>query len=155
MPAFNIPCFQRVVWFSALYDFIVTAPFATPWTFEFNRAQLSALNQALGGQPLPAFDALQTLFALLMGSIVLVWSVLRLRGPTLQFGRYDAAGRALFSLWMGWAWMQTGAPMLLLFLVPEIAWAIAQAWPVVAATAGDGGRTIAAAAARRPLAGCR
>ena len=130
MPAFNPARFRCVVWLSALYDLIVTAPFATPWTFEMNRAQLSAINQALGGQPLPAFDAMQTWFALLMGSIVLVWSVLRLRGPTVQLGRYDAAGRALFSLWMAWAWAQSAAPMLLLFLVPELAWAALQAWPV-------------------------
>jgi len=130
MPSFSKPGFVRVVWFSALYDLLVTAPFATPWTFEFNRAQLSAINLGLGGQALPAFDAMQTLFALLMGSIVLVWAVLRLRGPTVLFGRYDAAGRALFSLWMAWAWMQTGAPVMLLFIVPEAAWAIAQAWPV-------------------------
>lgn len=130
MPAFSTPGFLRVVWFSALYDFIVTAPFATPWTFEMNRAQMSAINQAFGGQPLPAFDAMQTLFALLMGSIVLVWSVLRLRGPTVQLGRYDAAGRVLFSLWMGWAWLQSGAPVLLLFIVPELAWAVVQGWRV-------------------------
>jgi len=130
MPSFSTPRFLRVVWFSALYDLIVTAPFATPWTFELNRAQLSAINVALGGQPLPAFDPVQTLFALLMGSIVIVWSVLRLRGPTLQLGRYDAAGRALFGLWMGWAWLQSHAPMLLLFIVPELAWAVAQAWRV-------------------------
>lgn len=130
MPSFSTPRFLRVVWFSALYDLIVTAPFATPWTFELNRAQLSAINVALGGQPLPAFDAFQTLFALLMGSIVLVWSVLRLRGPTVQFGRYDAAARVLFGLWMGWAWLQTGAPVLLLFIVPEVSWAVVQAWKV-------------------------
>lgn len=130
MPAFDAPCFRRLVWFSACYDLIVTAPFATPWTFEFNRAQLSAINRGLGGQALPAFDAVQTLFALLMGSLVLVWAVLRLRGPTVQFGRYDAAGRLLFATWMAWAWAQTGAPVLLLFIVPEAAWAVAQAWPV-------------------------
>lgn len=130
MPAFSPARFRRVVGFSALYDLIVTAPFATPWTFELNRRQLGAVNEALGGQPLPAFDPFQTLFALLMGSLVLVWAVLRLRGPTLQFGRYDAAGRALFSLWMAWAWLQTGAPVLLLFLLPELAWAVVQAWPV-------------------------
>lgn len=130
MPSFSHSGFVRLVWFSALYDLLVTAPFATPWTFEFNRAQLSAINLGLGGQALPAFDALQTMFALLMGSIVLVWAVLRLRGPTVQFGRYDAAGRLLFGTWMAWAWMQTGAPVLLLFIVPETAWAIAQAWPV-------------------------
>jgi hypothetical protein len=130
MPAFSTPGFLRVVWFSALYDFIVTAPFATPWTFEMNRAQLSTINLALGGQALPAFDPVQTLFALLMGSIVMVWSVLRLRGPTLQLGRYDAAGRLLFSLWMAWAWSHTRAPVLLLFLLPELGWAVVQAWPV-------------------------
>lgn len=130
MPAFSAARFRCIVWFSALYDLIVTAPFATPWSFELNRAQLSAINQALGGQPLPVFDAFQTLFALLMGSIVLVWSVLRLRGPTVQFGRYDAVGRALFATWMTWAWLQTGAPVTLLFIVPEVSWAVVQAWPV-------------------------
>lgn len=133
MPAFSSHGFLRVVWLSALCDLVVTAPFATPWSFEMNRAQLSAINLALGGQPLPPFDAMQTLFALLMGSIVLVWSVLRLRGPTVQLGRYDAAGRVLFALWMTWAWWQSGAPVLLLFIVPELAWAVAQAWPVRAA----------------------
>jgi hypothetical protein len=130
MPSFSTPRFLRVVWFSALYDLIVTAPFATPWTFELNRAQLSAINQALGGQPLPAFDPMQTLFAVLMGSVVMVWAVLRLRGPTQQFGRYDAAARVLFGVWMGWAWIQSGAPVLLLFIVPEVAWAVVQGWRV-------------------------
>ncbi|WP_457390520.1 hypothetical protein [Roseateles sp. P5_E1] len=128
MPAFSNSSFLRVVWFSALYDLIVTAPFATPWTFELNRAQLSAINQALGGQPLPPFDPMQTLFAVLMGSVVMVWAVLRLRGPTQQFGRYDAAARVLFGVWMAWAWMQSGAPVLLLFIVPEVAWAVVQGW---------------------------
>lgn len=130
MPSFSTPRFLRVVWFSALYDLIVTTPLATPWTFGQSRAQLSAINQALGGQPLPLFDAFQMLFALLMGSIVLVWSVLRLRGPTVQLGRYDAVGRVLFSFWMGWAWLQSGAPVLLLFIVPEVSWAVVQAWRV-------------------------
>jgi len=130
MPFFSTPRFLRVVWFSALYDLVVTAPFATPWTFELNRAQLSAINQALGGQPLPAFDPMQTLFAVLMGSVVMVWAVLRLRGPTVQFGRYDAAARVLFGVWMGWAWMQSGAPVLLLFIAPEVAWAVVQGWRV-------------------------
>lgn len=130
MLAFSPSRFLRVVWFSALYDLVLTAPFATPWTFEFNRQQLSALNQALGGPALSAFAPVQTLFVLLMGSLVLVWSVLRLRGPTVQFGRYDAAGRLLFSLWMAWAWSQGGLPVLLLFLLPELAWAVVQLWPV-------------------------
>ena len=136
MPSFSPAQFRRVVFASAAYDLIVTAPFATPWTFALAFAHLGAVNQALGGQPLPAFEPMQMLFALLMGSVVMVWSVLRLRGPTTQLGRYDAAARALFSLWMAWAWMQTGAPVLLLFLLPELSWAVVQAWRVAAPAAG-------------------
>jgi len=130
MVAFNPSQFRRVVRASAAYDLVVTAPFATPWSFAIAFAHLGRVNEALGGGPLPAFEPMQMLFALLMGSVVLVWSVLRLRGPTQQYGRYDAVARALFSLWMVWAWALTGAPVLLLFILPEAAWAVAQAWPV-------------------------
>jgi len=130
MPSFSPSQFRRVVRASAAYDLAVTAPFATPWTFAIAFGHLGAINQALGGQPLPAFGPMHMLFALLMGSVVMVWSVLRLRGPTLQFGRYDAAARMLFSLWMAWAWMQTGQPMLLLFLLPEASWGVVQTWRV-------------------------
>lgn len=130
MLSFSPSQFRRIVWASAAYDLLITAPFATPWTFALALGHLGLANQALGGQPLPAFGPMQMLFALLMGSIVMVWSVLRLRGPTQQLGRYDAAGRLLFSLWMAWAWGQTGAPVLLLFIAPEISWAVVQAWRV-------------------------
>jgi hypothetical protein len=128
MFAFSPSQFRRVVCASAAYDLVVTAPFATPWSFAIAFGHLGAVNQALGGQPLPAFEPLQMLFALLMGSVVLVWSVLRLRGPTQQYGRYDAAARGLFSVWMAWAWTQTGEPVLLFFLLPELSWAIVQLW---------------------------
>jgi hypothetical protein len=133
MPSFSPAQFRRVVQASAAYDLVVTAPFATPWTFAIAFGHLSTVNQTLGGQPLPTFAPMHLLFALLMGSVVLVWSVLRLRGPTTQLGRYDAAARALFSLWMAWAWMHTGEPVLLLFLLPEAAWAVLQAWRVTGA----------------------
>jgi len=138
MFSFSPSQFRRVVRASAAYDLVVTAPFATPWTFAVAFSQLGAVNQALGGQPLAAFEPLHLLFALLMGSVVMVWSVLRLRAPTVQLGRYDAAARALFSTWMAWTWAQTGAPVLLLFLLPEAAWAVVQAWRV-AAPAEDAG----------------
>ena len=130
MPSFSPSQFRRIVRASAVYDLVVTAPFATPWTFAIAFGHLTAINQALGGQPLPAFGPVHMMFALLMGSIVIVWSVLRLRGPTTQLGRYDAAARALFSVWMGWAWIQTREPVLLLFLMPEASWAVVQAWRV-------------------------
>lgn len=130
MPAFTPTQFRRIVQASALYDLVITAPFATPWSFELVRARLGAVNQALGGPPLAGFDALQTLFALLMGSLVMVWSVLRLRTPEARVGRYDGAARLLFSLWMAWAWSQGGLPVALLFLLPELAWGVLQLWPV-------------------------
>lgn len=121
--------FSRIVRSSALYDLIVTAPFATPWSFALLHTQLSATNTQLGGTALPPFAAFHVLIACLLGSIVLVWSVLRLVTPEARFGRYDAAGRILFSSWMVWAWTQTGAPVLWLFIVPEALWVVAQLLP--------------------------
>lgn len=122
--------FRKIVWASALYDLIVTAPFATPWTFALSHGQLGAINVALGGTALPPFAPFHVLFACLLGSVVLVWSVLRLRDPQPRFGRYDGAARMLFSTWMVWALAQTGAPLLWLFLLPEFAWGVAQWWPL-------------------------
>jgi len=136
MVSLNPRKFLRIVQGSALYDLVVTAPFATPWTFSLAFEHLGAVNQALGGQPLPAFAPLHQLFALLMGSVVLVWAALRLRAPSVSLGRHDAAARWLFSLWMLWAWSAGGQPVLLLFLLPEAAWAVAQCWPVHADAPG-------------------
>jgi hypothetical protein len=66
---------------------------------------------------------LHILFACLMGSVVLVWSALRLATPSVRLGRYDGVTRLLFSAWMAWALAATGAPLLWLFVVPELAWA--------------------------------
>jgi len=54
MPSFSPDTFRKIVWASALYDLIVTAPFATPWSFALAHGQLSATNQLLGGAALPA-----------------------------------------------------------------------------------------------------
>lgn len=122
--------YLRIVRASAWYDLVVTAPFFTPWSFAYAHGQLSMLNLWLGGAPLPAFDAFQTLFACLMGSVVLVWSLARLRTPGSALGRYDGVARLLFVLWMTWALATTGAPLLWLFVVPEFAWGVAQLLPV-------------------------
>lgn len=121
---------RRLVRASALYDLFLTAGFATPWTFALVHGQLSSLNLALGGAALPAFTPFHLLFACLMGSIVLVWSVLRILEPSTRLGRFDGAARFLFTLWMAWCLHATGAPLLWLFIVPEFAWGVAQWWPV-------------------------
>jgi hypothetical protein len=126
--------FRRIVRASAIYDLVVTAPFATPWTFALVDVQLNTVNQALGGAALPAFAPFHVLFACMLGSVVLIWSLLRVTDPQRRFGRYDGMARMLFSTWMIWALHATGQPLLWLFIVPELAWCVAQ-WMPVAATA--------------------
>ncbi|MGK5034319.1 hypothetical protein [Janthinobacterium sp. LB3P118] len=60
---------------------------------------------------------------------MMVWSVLRMLDPQPRFGRFgrfDATARHLFATWMAWALLVTGQPLLWLFLVPELAWGLAQ-----------------------------
>lgn len=130
MPRFSSTAFRRVVRASAAYDVLATAAFATPWTFAWNWRQLSELNVRLGGVALPDFDVYATLVACLMGSLVLVWSGLRLLHPERRLGRTDGVARLLFSTWMAWALLQTHQPLLWVFLVPEFAWGVVQWWPV-------------------------
>ena len=127
---FSALTFRRIVRASGVYDLLVTAPFATPWTFALAHSQLSVINQALGGAVLPAFAPFHVLFACLLGSVVLVWSVLRIADPQQRFGRYDGAARMLFGTWMMWALNATGEPLLWLFIVPELARGVAQSLPL-------------------------
>lgn len=135
---FDLSTFRHIVRASAAYDMLLTLPFATPWTFAMVHAMLSGASVKLGGLPLPAFEPFHVLMACLLGSVVMVWSVLRLRDPQPLYGRYDAAGRLLFSTWMLWTWLQTGTPLLWLFIVPEFAWFVVQSLPVRAAGAAEG-----------------
>lgn len=122
--------FRKIVLGSAIYDLIVTAPFATPWSFAIARSQLDGINQLLGGAALPAFEPFHVLFACLLGSVVLVWALLRISDPQQRFGRFDGVARLLFSTWMVWTLSVTGAPLLWLFIVPEMAFCVAQWLPV-------------------------
>lgn len=127
---FSLTAFRRLVRASAIYDVLMTGAFATPWTLLLLREQLSDINVKLGGAPLPEFAQFHLLIGCLLGSVVLVWSVLRIVDPQPRFGRYDAAARYLFSLWMGWALLVTGEPLLWLFIVPELARGVAQSLPL-------------------------
>ncbi|UQV47789.1 hypothetical protein KIV45_13765 [Janthinobacterium lividum] len=126
----SVSTFRRLVRASAIYDVLMTAAFATPWTFLLLREHLSTLNVGLGGVPLPVFEPFHLLISSLLGSVVMVWSVLRMLDPQPRFGRYDAAARYLFSTWMAWALLVTGQPVLWLFIVPELAWGLAQSLPL-------------------------
>ena len=134
----ELAAYLRLVRASALYDLVVTGALATPWTLPFAHGLMSSLNQQLGGTALPAFAPFHMFIGGLLGSIVVVWSLLRLRTPSLLLGRHDGAARFLFSSWMGWALLQTGAPVLWLLLVPEFAWGVAQWWRVGEGYTGPG-----------------
>lgn len=139
MPPISQPQYIRMVRASAWYDVALTVLFATPWTFALVHEATSRLNQLLGGAALPAFGPLQTMIANMMGTVVLLWSILRLVEPTVRLGRFDGTGRFLFAAWMGWALAASGTPVLWLFLIPEFAWGIVQWWPVAAqAVTGKG-----------------
>ncbi|GMU10787.1 hypothetical protein [Corallococcus caeni] len=132
---------RRVVFASALYDLVVTVPFATPWTAEVVLSNLQALHHALGtgGESLPAFTATHLFFVALFGTIVTLWSVVRLVQPTAFNGAIDTAGRALFSTWMAWALTQGATRVVLGFLVLELAWMFAQGGAILGSRRWRGG----------------
>ena len=127
--------YRRLVRGSAWYDLIVMVAFVTPWSFAALHGLLAAVMQALDlpGE-LPVFAPMHMLMANLLGSIVCVWSVLRIRDPQQVYGRYDAVGRFLFSAWQLYALLHGGSSLLVLFLVFELAWGVAQVLPVRASS---------------------
>lgn len=123
------PAYLRVVRASAWYDLIVTAGFATPWTYTLVHDALSSLCDALGWDVLPELDPWQALYANLLGSVVLVWATLRITRPLPTHGLFDGIARTLFSVWMAYALAQGASHILWLFLGVEVAWGIAQLMP--------------------------
>lgn len=113
--------YKKIVQSSALYDLIVSAPFATPWTFQL-------LHHLLGKiVDLPDYQPMHMLFVNLMGSIVVVWSVLRLRHYQEIFGLYDGIARILFFVWQVYFLVGFQAPWLVgVFAVFEITFGVLQ-----------------------------
>lgn len=122
------PSVRRTVRAGAAYDVIVTAGFATPWTAQLTLDTLSSLQSWLGvgGTPPSTDDAMTLLFASLMGSLVMVWSVLRLVRPTAELGLADTVARLLFASWMAVALANGATGLLVAFLLAELGWAAAQ-----------------------------
>jgi len=123
--------YLRIVRASAGWDLLVTAGFATPWTFTLVHAALNAVGGTLGLGAFPELDLMQVLYANLMGSVVVVWSLLRLIRPLEIHGLFDGIARVLFSTWMAYA-LTRGAPNLVwAFLIPEMMWGVVQLAPWV------------------------
>ncbi|HWW05304.1 hypothetical protein [Collimonas sp.] len=129
--------YRSIVRASAWYDLAATIGFATPWSFAAVHASLLWLAQRwqLSGA-FPAFEPVHMLTANLLGSIVTVWAILRIRDPQQQFGRYDAAARFLFATWQIYA-VAHGANLIILgFTAMEIAFGVLQCLPVRSRPAG-------------------
>lgn len=124
----NLTTARRVVFVSALYDLLVTIPFATPWTAAATLSTLTAMHERFGlsGQPPMLGDPTAMLFVNLLGSLVTVWSLVRLHAPTPEHGLADTMGRALFSTWMIYALTHGASTVVVTFLVPEALWGLVQ-----------------------------
>ncbi|HJV76078.1 MAG TPA: hypothetical protein VJ654_17790 [Noviherbaspirillum sp.] len=123
--------YLRIVRASAWYDLVATIGFATPWTFTAVLASVETLSGLLGiPGSFPKFEPVHMLMANLLGSIVTVWAILRLRNTQVMYGRYDAAGRFLFATWQLYALAHNAHPVIWGFFVIELAFGIAQILPV-------------------------
>ena len=123
--------FLVVVRVSAWYDLLVTWPFALPWTFVWLYGNLSLLAQELNlpGTMHP-LDATHVMFANLLGSVVVVWSLARIMSPSVQLGRLDGVARFLFATWQINAFMSGAGAIVLAFTVVEVLFSVLQFWRV-------------------------
>lgn len=116
---------------SAFYDLIMTAGFMTPWTAAWVFNTFAALSAALAlERPVPVLDISGMLFANLLGSVVVVWSLWRLGHPSHRVGLYDALARTLFATWQLYAVAHGASFLILGFTVFEVMFAVAQVLPV-------------------------
>lgn len=123
--------YLRIVRASAIYDLVVTLAFATPWTFLLLLGALDVLHQRLGlPGSIPVADPMSVLLANLMGSVVVIWSLARLRLNLPVLGRYDAAARFLFAAWQIHALGQGMSLILLPILILEVAFGFLQLLPI-------------------------
>jgi hypothetical protein len=121
----------QVVRVSAFYDLLATAGFMTPWTASLVFKGFADLSGALAlDRAVPTLDLTAMLFANLLGSVVVIWSVWRLMQPSRSIGLYDAMARMLFASWQLFAVAHGASFLILGFTCFEAVLAIAQILPV-------------------------
>ncbi|NVJ22026.1 MULTISPECIES: hypothetical protein [Myxococcus] len=124
----DAPLLRRIVRGSAVYDLVVTLPFATPWTADAVLSLMRQVHQALalGGEPMPSFAPMPLFFTSLFGVLAVLWAGVRIIQPTVFHGIVDTLGRAVVALWMILALSQGATQVLIAFLVMELAGMFAQ-----------------------------
>jgi len=120
--------YQSVIKSSAIYDLVFTFAFAIPG---LALLKINLLFDAHSGFNLlgsfPTFEPVHLMFVNLLGVIVTIWSVLRIRHPEPIFGLYDAYARFGFSLIMAVTlFYYQGTELILFFLIPEFLWGVYQ-----------------------------
>ena len=115
--------YSKLVRTSAIYDLITTSAFVTPWTFNL-------INDVIGRFTLlPTFEPLHVLFVNLLGSVVVVWSIVRIKSPEARFGLYDTFARGLFFAWqINYLVLENGNSIVWFFAVFEFAFGVAQGY---------------------------
>ncbi|MFO0643917.1 MAG: hypothetical protein U0183_32125 [Polyangiaceae bacterium] len=126
------PRARAVLRAGALYDLVVTLPFATPITAALVLSGFRMAHDALGlgGSSLPSFGPTHLLFVSFFGTVVSFWSYLRLRSHARRLHALDTVGRFVFSAWQLWALAKGASPLLVPFLVVELGFGVTQALAV-------------------------
>lgn len=137
--------YLKIVRLSAWYDLIVMAGFVTPWTFVLIHRGLSSLALQAGVPgALPPFAPAHMLMGNLLGSVVVVWALLRLHDTRLLHGRYDALARFLFAAWQLHAVAHGATWLILGFTAVEVVFGVAQLLPLRAQQKAAASREAAA-----------
>jgi hypothetical protein len=112
----------------AMLDVALTLPFAIPLAAERVVLVLLDLDHFLGiATPAPRLDPLALLFMNLMGVLAVVWNWARVRTRTTDLASLDVPARCVVAaLILFYVAVMRVTPLLLLFVVTEIAGAVVQ-----------------------------
>ncbi len=123
----------------AIFDVVITAGFATPWTADVVLRLLSNIHDwlGLGGSDRPEFDTPHLLYVTLFGVVVTMWGVVRILRPVPLLIATDTVGRAAFALTFIWALADGHSTVVVVFLATEIGFLVAQWLGVRRALAAD------------------
>ena len=122
--------YRKIVKYSAIYDVLMTFPFAFPILALWNINLISDIHvQYSFSGKIDEFLPLHLFFVNLMGSVVLIWSAIRIYKPEPILGLYDSFARFLFSFNMlYYLLIHDVTGILWLMFVPELTWGVIQFW---------------------------
>lgn len=122
--------YLKLVKASAWYDILVTTVYAFPILVGLAINSFRDLHEALGaGGSFPEFEPLHYFMLNLMGTVITIWSIVRIRYNLAFLGLYDAYGRLFFSTWMlYYLVVHNISATMYLYLIPEVLWGVAQFW---------------------------